>query len=105
MIGPASDADAAGRPDSNRPAPRCVLLLRMPDDVITTNPSSIAHDDVRALLLRAQEAGSVTQRQLDALAEELELDATAIDELQAKLDELGVEIAGAEDEDDDGASD
>jgi RNA polymerase primary sigma factor len=72
----------------------------MPDDVITTNPSPPAHDDVRALLRRAQETGAVTQRELDALVDELELDAAAVDELHARLEELGVEIAAAADDED-----
>src|SRR4051812_26352918 len=94
MIGQASDEPtplAGLQPQPPRPAGR--MPLRMPDDVITTNASPMAHDDVRALLRRAQEAGAVTQPELDALAEELDLDPAAVDELQQKLEELGVEIA------------
>src|SRR5690348_13408461 len=95
-----------GAARNRRQPPR--LAVRMPpgmsDDVITTNLAALAHDDVRALLRRAQESGSVAQRELDGLAEELELDAAAMDELQHRLDELGVEVTSEDDDAEDEAA-
>ena len=58
-------------------------------------------EEAKGLLESAQQAGSVTTDEIALALDELDLDAGQIDDLYHALDELQIEVVGADAEDDD----